>query len=473
MKQIKIEQFERERIFTIQEDGSLMEESCPSLRKLKFEGVASRGRSADPQIAECWGQNFVSKFWKNFSNDFFGEKMLTSDIDAISVFDYLHTDENDEFYRKDNSEFGDVVSNVLTKQTFNIAIKRVLTANDNTSLRIKNINQELSPTFKDFSNDRPVVLGHGLFGNLFSMGDLGMKIATDDFDGEDYRDTWLIEYTGGPNTECEGCSYDMDDLVDYYWPTLIGGVLAYTGESEVDYVGYSAGGGVGARSYEKYYEGDANMGYYVNEDGEWESFDLPEDFVDHMALIAPMGAFNGTTVFTECIDAYGEEVLEDLSKYSHINREIIVKELGVVAAKNSLLEISFPSNDNKESCMMAFSALLLPSGENISYNYWEDITELVINKTDENPNLNVNELLLIYGAFGGYGDDGVIPDDDIQNIYDNAYVSEKYKGRVFDFHASMEAMPGTYNPLLTKFLNDISYSQWDKFWRNIEYYITI
>ena len=36
---------------------------------------------------------------------------LIENIDAIFVFDYLHTDENDEFYRRNNNDFGEVVDN--------------------------------------------------------------------------------------------------------------------------------------------------------------------------------------------------------------------------------------------------------------------------------------------------------------------------------------------------------------------------
>jgi len=372
-----------------------------------------------------------------------------TDVGAISVYDYLHTDENDEFYRKDNSEFGEIVSNVLRKQTFNLAIKRVLTANDNTSLRLKNVNQELSPTFKDFIDNTPVVLGHGLFGNLFSMEELGLKIAMDEVNNENYRDTWLIEYSGGPNTECENCpNYDMDDLVDSYWPALIGGVLAYTGKDKVDYVGYSAGGGVGARSYEEYSSGTiGTMGYYLNDNGNWESFDLPEDFVDHMALIAPMGAFNGESLLVNVINysdgGCGEYSLDLLSSKEHFTNDDIKKAL--------LLSIEDGECDSE--MVEEFIINKLGGGENVSYNFWSDVIHLITDSTDLNPVLNISELAVISGDVIFFNGDGIIPEEDIDYIYENSIANKKELIETVNFHLDMPNRPEIQDRTI-KFLND-------------------
>lgn len=92
-------------------------------------------------------------------------------------------------------------------------------------IKMKNINQELSPQFRNFTNERPVVLGNQLFGNLFSMEGLGLKIARDDKFHELFiRDAWLAEITGGPNTDCDLCpNYAFSDLIDFYWPALAEG----------------------------------------------------------------------------------------------------------------------------------------------------------------------------------------------------------------------------------------------------------
>ena len=148
------------------------------------------------------------------------------DLDGLFVFDYLHTDENQAKYRKNNNNFAKVIDNVLNSNIYNLAIKRVLTTNDNTSLRIKHINAELGPKFLQFANPQPVVLARGVWSNLFTWEKLGFELARGEGTSKP-RDTWLIEITGGPNTECANCpNYNFSELTDYYWPALISGVQA-------------------------------------------------------------------------------------------------------------------------------------------------------------------------------------------------------------------------------------------------------
>ena len=414
------------------------------------------------QLIEERGKYLNERELSSDGETYLGEE----DIDAISVFDYLHTDENDEFYRKNNAEFADIVDSVLRKKTFNIAIKRVLTANDNTSLRMKNINYEMSPEFREFTDERPVVLGHGLFENLFSMEKLGYWIAVDDRADTDYRDTWLIEMTGGPNTECDNCpNYNMSDLTNYYWPALIGGVLAYTGESEIDYVGYDLGGGVGIRSYEKYRDGEDDMGYYLNGNESWESFDLPANFTDHMILVAPIGSFNGDTIFVRCIGDYGNRILSNnlLEEFSHVSsRDIgirlffdslnlkVVPDLGMPGFKIE------PEIDSECVLFAAPAISLLAGNSNISSNLWRDIVEDVQNETNPNPSLtNIDELLIIRSD-----NSSVIPYEDLQYIYENSNANEKYRARVDWWHKDLHNTQVTYK-LISKFLNDKSFGVWD------------
>lgn len=373
------------------------------------------------------------------------------DLDGLFVFDYLHTDENQPSYRKNSANFGKVVENVLNANVYSLAIKRVLTANDNTSLRLKNMNAELSPKFKNFSNPRPVVLGHGLFGDLFAMEKLGLKIATDQkFQGKYVRDTWLIEYSGGPNTECSNCpNYRYGDLVNYYWPALIGGVLKYSNNNKVDYVGYSAGGGLGLRSYEKYYQGTSTtIGYYLNASGDWVSFTLPANFVNQMALIAPMASFDGTTSFTSLVDTFGTEINQRLSGKTHISRGDLIDELKKVC----------DWRDVNIECQIA---KLIPSSNNISYNFWADIVTEVQNKSNLNPKLSsINRLLIMTASQTDPGSDFVVPENDISYIYTNSNATKKYKGRIYSLlgHRDLPDQSETYDPLLSKFLNNVTYS---------------
>ncbi|MBS3100949.1 hypothetical protein J4204_02350 [Candidatus Woesearchaeota archaeon] len=210
------------------------------------------------------------------------------DLEGLFVFDYLHTDENQAKYRKNNANFAKVVENVLNSDVSTIAIKRVLTYNDNTSLRIKHVNAELSPKFRNFSNSRPVAMAGGLWSDLFSFESFGKQLATSKIT----RDIWLIEITGGPNTECSTCpTYTYNDTVDYYFPALLGGVLKYANKQNADFVGYSLNGRIGLDSINKYENGKNFTGYY-NNGTDWINMSLPSDAINHFVGIGIPGAFN-------------------------------------------------------------------------------------------------------------------------------------------------------------------------------------
>ena len=61
------------------------------------------------------------------------------------------------------------------------------------------------------------------------------------------RDTWLIEITGGPGTDCAGKAvddcpdYTYDNITDRYVPALLNKVLNETNKTKLQYVGFSNG----------------------------------------------------------------------------------------------------------------------------------------------------------------------------------------------------------------------------------------
>ena len=75
------------------------------------------------------------------------------------------------------------------------------------------------------------------------------------------------------------------------------------------------------------------------------------------------------------------------------------------------------------------------------------------------------------------GSDGVIPHGDVDEIYDNLEVTEtneKYKVKVPHPHDDIpNREPSIYHPLISKFLNDIGYSQDDFDNYILEYYIEV
>jgi len=146
-------------------------------------------------------------------------------IAGISVADLLRNPSNWPYYSRNRTSerFAEIVERILNNNNFEIAIRTVQTTNDNTTLRMKNINTDYSQNFKDaiVNNSRPVVLSRGIHSNLFTWEDFGQELA---FDENAARDTWLIEMVGGPTID-EDCApsgryncpnYTFNDLVDYY-----------------------------------------------------------------------------------------------------------------------------------------------------------------------------------------------------------------------------------------------------------------
>ena len=82
-------------------------------------------------------------------------------------------------------------------------------------------------------------------------------------------EVYLAELTGGPESEL--VEYTYDDLVNYYLPSLVSGVLEYSGSKKIDYFGNSNGCRVGLQMLNTFSDGKANSGYVFNyETGGWE-----------------------------------------------------------------------------------------------------------------------------------------------------------------------------------------------------------
>src|SRR3989338_4448743 len=87
-----------------------------------------------------------------------------TDISGIAISDLLRNPSNFPYYEKRGTiMFANVVERILNDNNFEISIKTVKTYNDNTTLRLKNINTDFSENFKDavIGNLKPVVLARG------------------------------------------------------------------------------------------------------------------------------------------------------------------------------------------------------------------------------------------------------------------------------------------------------------------------
>lgn len=216
------------------------------------------------------------------------------DLEAIQVYDYMHNTENDATskYGRYSENFRNIVKNSLRKQNYDTSIKLVKTTNaDNVTLRIRHLSPQNTPSLRNaiIEDNKPVVLAHGIHSDLTSWEDFGIELA------KVGHDPWLIEPYGGPDTDTE-CSpncpdYDFSDLKTYYWPALIAGVQAYSGENNLSYVGYDLGCTVGLESLELYPSGQSDIGYYLPS-GEWLLTDLSDDPIDTFVGVGCIGNFS-------------------------------------------------------------------------------------------------------------------------------------------------------------------------------------
>ena len=328
------------------------------------------------------------------------------DVTGLSVMDLFHNQENKQFYGngyRGTENFKDVVTKILSDNNFEIAIKTVKTTNDNTTLRLKNINTDYSSNFKDaiVNNSKPVVFAGGLFSDLFRWEDFAKKLASD---SENARDSWTIEITGGPATDANclpsgtyNCpNYNYNDLVDYYWPALIAGVEQYSGQNELDYVGHSNGCRVALDSLKNYsVTGKNNAGYYFDSvTGQYILTDLASNPVDTFVGLGCPGALNGSSHVVNQLIVNGGNVL---AKY-------IEKNISHISGRKFAMDLDLDFD------------LFWPSGKislNLGTYYYN------ISKASDDPQsgngLFIDKFYLIAGEdsiseFGQHNeDDGIVP----------------------------------------------------------------
>jgi hypothetical protein len=312
------------------------------------------------------------------------------------------------------------VRNVLFNNHYQLSVHKVKTLDDthykkSTNLRIKNINADYSKNFKDAFeiSDVPVVMSGGLFSNLNAFEGFGLELA------EDGYNTWLIEMTGGPETDqCKNqddCpNYKYEDLVEEYYPASIGGILKYTGQSTINYIGHSNGCRVALSSLNEYSEdGKSKAGEYFNyETGKWEEMSLPKKFVDKFFGVACPSTLNNKTTFTILARYKGDEAMKELKDKKHVEMidygGRITPDLSDVA---EILEIA------------KFATLYAFSGNKISRNLMQFYNDLANNENSEIDlsRVNISELYL----FNGYPTDLIVPFEDGEYLLENINIPQK------------------------------------------------
>ncbi len=352
---------------------------------------------------------------------------------------------------------------------FEIAIKTVRTRNDNTTLRMKNVNTDFSSDYKDtiVGNSKPVVLARGLWENLLSWNDFGKELAFDEYNA---RDTWLIELTGGLTTECESCpNYEYEDLTDYYWPALIAGVEYYSGKNQVDYVGFSNGCRVALDSLKNWSStGKNNAGYCFNsQTGLYDiDCDLASEPINTFIAVGCPGAFEGNSPVAQVISDFGDSIQQKLSGKTHVSST----EMG-----QALLEQCgkyHPIFDfiKKQSCLR--SAQNFAGESKISFNLAMKYKTFIESDDDNQPgNMTVKNFKLVYGklpfwsnVFAPGNSDGIVTVADASGI-NNQVTTTSTKGDIKPikgvFHISVnkeESLPDTSKTKkeIKDFLNEVN-----------------
>lgn len=375
------------------------------------------------------------------------------DLTGISVIDLLQNSNNFPYYSQRNSTaFANVVARILNNNNFEISIKTVKTTNDNTTLRLKNINTDYSNNFKDaiINNTKPVVLSRGIHSNLLTWNNFGKELA---FDEKAARDTWLIEMVGGPTID-EECSpngqyncpnYTFSDLKTYYWPALITGVQNYSAQKKLDYVGFSLGCSVALESLELYgSSGKANAGYVLDsQTGNYLSADLSANPVDTFVAVACPGNFTELTTFIKLFNMTKDDVfgLSNLLGIDHIRggtyRQLTTVFKPKVLSKDPILHA-------RPIWSLLFWAGFITKDDNkMSKNIYDDFYTWINDpaQPDLGKNVQLNNALIIQGKSSGLSpltsgilipssvdknSDLIVPAKDMKILCENINSTNKY-----------------------------------------------
>ena len=400
-----------------------------------------------------------------------------TDVLGISVFDLMHNEENsNKFNNQRTSEFQKVVENILEDNNFEVAIKTVKTVNDNTTLRLKNVNTDFSDDFKDavVGNTKPVVLSRGIHSNLLTWNDFAKDIATDK---DSARDTWLIEMVGGPTID-EDCGkydcpdYTFSDLKTYYWPALIASVEQYSGQNTIDYVGYSLGCSAALESLELYGNtGKNNAGYYFDSDsGTYKLTDLAANPVDTFVAVACPGNFTDVTGVMSLLHWVDEQQntfnhLIERGK-THITKNDIKYQL---YRDNYLLlagiAVKYPFRILLVELLSDFG---FRGDSKMSTNIYSEIMKWIGNASQPNlgNNINLNRVAILQGRTQNFFDklvhgentDIIVPNADGRLACSNINSNDKIYGifpgiKHFDFFSDSLPDDDRVKLIITKILN--------------------
>ncbi len=344
--------------------------------------------------------------------------------DAVRVYDYLHNDVNQGNYKQATDNFKLLVRSALNDSMFNEKEYNVTTSN-NVILKIRNLKSNLSNDYLLYLNSTndvfmPVVMSGGIWADITSWQDLGGELASSG------RDIWLVEITGGTNTECDGCiNYNYTDLVDDFWPALIAAVEKQTGKDKIQYVAHSNGCRVALDSLSNWSStGKASAGKIIY-NGNEIAIDMLSNPVDTFVGVACPGNFSELSYFAKQINNSGAIAIQRLKDNNNLHPKFgdVAHELesasGEVAGLSRFLE-----------------------NPRISLNLFNQYYDWIRREDDKQPgkNLNFNYFTLIYGTLGFASigkDDTIVSVKDEIGLFNDTTPNNKKILNVTTIHVGM------------------------------------
>lgn len=364
------------------------------------------GNSLEGEVA---GLRYLKKHLDEFVH--MDYVVLLEDADGLSVYDYMHTLENDKWYNTETDEFRAIVNKSLFGK-FDSKMIDVKT-NDGIYLRAMQMKPLNTEKFINYSTNvtLPIVLARGLWSNLYAWQSFGEELA------DNGRAVYLIEITGGPGQDCNTCvNYDFNDLTLEYWPALIGTVQTIENGSLIQYVGHSNGARTGISSLEIYNEvGKENSGFY-NDNGTWTPVSMSAYPIDTYIAVGMPGAFDGEQ------GIFGNIVKD--------NYDDILFNLDIKNETHKTFGSTFESYREK-------LAILIKGGDTISLNLVKDYFSWIKESNDTQPIASdIPKLVIITGTISRYTD-GIVAIKDNDILFNTSNANQTHQYYLYISHVTM------------------------------------
>lgn len=332
----------------------------------------------------------------------------TDNIDALSVYDFLHIDSNQQYFKKNNDEFKVLVRRALNDEMAHESLMNL--SSDGFNLRLKHFTPNMSFMMLAYINSTsfnltyPAVFSGGIWSNIDAWKELGIELANMG------KDVWLIEITGGPAMECDNCfNYYYDNLTDSVLPAYILNIKTLSGASRLQYVGHSNGARTMLDSLTK---GNVN----------------PADIETLVAVGVP-GNFSELSLFAKIVNDSGTSAINTLNSKgkTHVTFDDVAINL-----------------DSTISKIVGFFAKFSIDKNKISLRTFEQYSNWISFSNDSQPStsLSVDNFILIQGnktvdKETSVVSDIIVPVLDLKYIYGYSTSPKKYLFSVVQNHPGM------------------------------------